>query len=165
MTERPLTGSAAHHDDSSRAAVAEALEQLTLLSVRHLIDRDISMTAASTLGRLDREGPARLTSLAADEGVSQPSMTQLVQRLERQALVSRVGDPGDGRAILVAITDAGHRLLNHRRQARAVRLADLLATLPPEDEQALAAALHAALPAIRRLTENAMTSSPRQPPP
>ncbi|MEU1802933.1 MarR family transcriptional regulator [Streptomyces sp. NPDC019937] len=139
----------------AREEVAEALERLALLAVRHLATRDISFTAASTLGRLDREGPARLTALAADEGVSQPSMTQLIQRLERQDLVTRVDDPHDGRVVLVAVTDGGRALLAERRRDRTARLAGLLATLPPEDEQALATAVRAAAPALQRLATGA----------
>src|SRR5690348_9275886 len=119
---------------------AAFLEQLAVLAVRHLTPRDISFTTASTLGRLARGGPARLTALATDEGVSQPSMTQLVQRLERQGLVRRTSDPADRRVVLVAVTDAGRELLADRRQARTERLAALLAALPDEDRQALAAA-------------------------
>ncbi|WP_079151876.1 MarR family winged helix-turn-helix transcriptional regulator [Streptomyces sp. RTd22] len=148
--ETPETESAA-----AREEVAEALERLAFLAVRHLASRDISFTAASTLGRLDREGPARLTALAADEGVAQPSMTQLIQRLERQDLVTRVDDPHDGRVVLVAITDGGRALLAERRRDRTARLAGLLATLPPEDEQALATAVRAAAPALQRLATGA----------
>ncbi|MBI0377594.1 MarR family transcriptional regulator [Streptomyces albiflaviniger] len=140
---------------ATREEAAEALEQLAFLAVRHLTNRDISFTAASTLGRLSREGPSRLTALAADEGVTQPSMTQLIQRLERQGLVTRVDDPHDGRVVLVAITDAGRELLAERRRGRTNRLAELLATLPPEDEQALATAVRAATPAFQRLVESA----------
>ncbi|WP_377273989.1 MarR family winged helix-turn-helix transcriptional regulator [Peterkaempfera sp. SMS 1(5)a] len=111
----------------------------------------MSFTTASTLGRLARGGPARLTALAADEGVSQPSMTQLVQRLERQGLVRRTSDPADGRVVLVAVTDAGRELLADRRRARTERLAALLAALPAEDREALAAAAAGALPALERL--------------
>ncbi|MEU5272385.1 MarR family transcriptional regulator [Streptomyces hygroscopicus] len=140
---------------ATREEVAEALEQLAFLAVRHLTNRDISFTAASTLGRLSREGPSRLTALAADEGVTQPSMTQLIQRLERQGLVTRVDDPHDGRVVLVAITDAGRELLAERRRGRTDRLAELLATLSPEDQEALATAVRAATPAFQRLVENA----------
>ncbi|MFI0819339.1 MarR family winged helix-turn-helix transcriptional regulator [Streptomyces sp. NPDC021098] len=149
--------------DAAREEVAEALERLAFLAVRHLASRDISFTAASTLGRLDREGPARLTALAGDEGVSQPSMTQLIQRLERQALVTRVDDPQDRRVVLVAITDGGRALLAERRRDRTARLAGLLATLPPEDEQALAAAVRAAAPALQRLATGAGRTA-RKPP-
>ena len=37
-------------------------------------------------------------------------MTQLVGRMEREGLVVRLIDPEDGRATLVAITDAGRAL-------------------------------------------------------
>ena len=68
---------------------------------------DISLTAASTLRRLEREGPRRLTELAAAEGVTQPAMTQLVTRLEKEGLAARGSDPADGRVVVVSITEAG----------------------------------------------------------
>jgi DNA-binding MarR family transcriptional regulator len=149
---RTDTGGSAGPRAAARSEVAAGLEELTRFAVRRTgTPRDISFTTASTLSRLEHEGPRRLTSLAADEGVAQPSMTQLVQRLERQGLVERNRDPGDKRVVWVAITDAGRRLLADRRVARAEELAALLATLPPEDEAALAAAVLAALPVIRRL--------------
>jgi DNA-binding MarR family transcriptional regulator len=53
----------------------------------------LSLTAAATLARLQRNGPARLTELAAAEGVSQPSMTALIARLADRGLVHRAADP------------------------------------------------------------------------
>ena len=59
--------------------IAGALAEVAGVVVRSLTDRrGMSFTTASTLGRLEREGPVRLTALAAAEGVAQPSMTQLV---------------------------------------------------------------------------------------
>jgi DNA-binding MarR family transcriptional regulator len=113
----------------------------------------MSFTAASTLARLEHEGPVRLTALAVAEGVAQPSMTQLVQRLERQGLARRVGDPDDGRVTLVAITDAGRHELAERRRMRDSHLADLLAALPAEEQQALGAAMRTALPLVQRMLE------------
>lgn len=131
---------------------ARALAEVASAVVRTLTGRrDMSFTTASTLARLEREGPVRLTALAAAEGVTQPSMTQLVQRLERQGLVERVEDPGDGRVTLVTVTDAGRALLAERRRARDARLADLLVCLPEEDQQALGAALRTALPLVQRM--------------
>lgn len=113
--------------------------------------RDLSFTAASTLARLEREGPVRLTLLAAAEGVAQPSMTQLVQRLERQDLVMRVDDAVDGRVTLIAVTDAGREVLAARRRSRDTRLADLMAGLPDDDQRALAEAMRVVAPLVRRM--------------
>lgn len=146
-TKTPVT------DAETRAAVAAGLDELAHLAVRHAATpREISFTAASTLSRLERDGARRLTSLAVDEGVAQPSMTQLIQRLEQQGLVERNRDAEDRRVVRVAITRAGRELLAERRRARAADMAGLIATLDPEEEAALSAAVLAALPVIRRLT-------------
>jgi DNA-binding MarR family transcriptional regulator len=140
----------------SRENVAEGLEQAAILTLRHLSDRTgMGLTANLTLGTLDREGPARVTALAAAASIRQPAMTELVQRLHRQNLVTRVDDPGDGRAALVTITDAGRALLDDERRDRRERLAELLATLPADDEITLTLAMHVALPIIRRLIDDA----------
>jgi DNA-binding MarR family transcriptional regulator len=122
---------------------------------RHVTTRGaLSLTASKALETLDREGPVRLTALAA-AGISQPSMTELVHRLERQGLAIRVDDPEDGRAALVDITDIGRALLDDRRRDRRDRLAELLTALSPEEEATLTLAAHVALPIIRRLIHNA----------
>jgi DNA-binding MarR family transcriptional regulator len=112
----------------------------------------MSMTAAATLATIERNGPSRLTLLAAREGVTQPAMTQLISRLEDSGLVRREADPADGRVVLVALTDAGRASLAQRRAGRAGRLAVVLAQLSAEDRAALAAALPAlaALAAVPR---------------
>jgi DNA-binding MarR family transcriptional regulator len=93
--------------------------------------------------------------LAAAASIRQPAMTELVQRLERQSLVTRVDDPEDGRAALVTITNAGRALLDDQRRDRRDRLAELLTALPADDEVTLTLAMHVALPIIRRLIDDA----------
>lgn len=107
------------------------------------------------LNRLVHEGPARLTTLACLEGISQPAMTQMIQRLERQGWVERSSDPDDGRAAVVTLADHGRAKLDERRDVRRGRLADLLETLSSEDEFSLSLAAQVALPILRRLNANA----------
>jgi DNA-binding MarR family transcriptional regulator len=135
------------------AEVAAGLERLLSL-IRWLSPPGLSLTAAATLTTLERSGPRRLTTLAADEGVTQPAMTQLVGRLEASGFVERCADPDDGRAVRVQLTDAGRDLVARRRAARAERLSGLLAALSPADQVALGAALPAinALASARRDT-------------
>jgi DNA-binding MarR family transcriptional regulator len=147
----------------SREDVAEGLEQAAILMVRHLSVRaGLGLTASVALSTLDREGPARVTTLAAAGSIGQPTMTELVQRLERQGLVTRVEDPADGRAALVTITDTGRALLDDQRRERHERLAEMLAALPDEDEATLALTMRVALPIIGRLIRNATNPAPGQ---
>ncbi|SEO45627.1 MarR family winged helix-turn-helix transcriptional regulator [Amycolatopsis saalfeldensis] len=136
--------------------LAGAFDEVFRLVIRHLTEHGgLTFTAVMCLGRLEREGPVRLTALGAAEGVSQPSMSQLVQRLERQGLVARIRDPEDGRASLIEISDAGRALVASRLRDRHDRLAELLATLAPEDEASLRSAMRVAGPIVRRLIETA----------
>ncbi|MFE3682194.1 MarR family winged helix-turn-helix transcriptional regulator [Streptomyces sp. NPDC059095] len=141
-------------NDPEQGVIAEAFDEVMRLVIRHLTDyRGLTFTTIMFLGTLDRDGPSRLTSLGAAEGISQPSASQLVQRLERQGLVVRSKDPQDGRVSLIAISEAGRALLADRLRDRHDRLADLLTTLSPEDDATLRSAMRAAGPIVRRLID------------
>jgi DNA-binding MarR family transcriptional regulator len=152
--DKPLT------DDDVSECVGDLLDQALDLTARFLTDRaDLSASAAFVLNRVCREGPIRLTTLATKEGVSQPSMTQLIQRLERQDLVTRLADPEDGRAALIGITAHGQALLDDRKRVRRDRLKALLASLTTEEECGLWLSAQVAYPVLCRLTANADCSS------
>jgi DNA-binding MarR family transcriptional regulator len=112
-----------------------------------------SLSSNSVLGRLHREGPARISVLAAESGLSQPAMTELVGRLEREGLVTRLSDPTDGRATLVHITPSGStRLAQRVRQVRD-RVVELLEMLPADDQATLHLAMRVASPLIQQLIQ------------
>ncbi|MEY2524348.1 MAG: hypothetical protein QOJ66_2913, partial [Ilumatobacteraceae bacterium] len=75
-------------DATDGEQIAADLISAAVLVVRHLICGQ-SLTSARVLAQLDDCGPARISALAAAGGVSQPSMTELVGRLEREDLVAR----------------------------------------------------------------------------
>lgn len=134
---------------TENALVAFGLERL-YEGLRRLTPREgLSLTAASTLKRLAKAGPHRLSDLHVAEGVTQPAMTQLVTRLEREGLAERGGDPADGRVVLVSITDAGRAVVERRRASYAAALGGVLDELPAEDREAIIAAL----PAMERLCD------------
>ena len=148
--ETPDEGSAPtdQPEPAAGAAAGEALYGLVSATVRRG-PREMSLTSLSTLATLDRSGPRRVTDLAFIEGVAQPSMTALVTVLERSGLVERRSDPADKRVALVALTPAGADLIRARRRSGAEALVQLIDKLPADE----AAALAAAVPALRRLRE------------
>jgi DNA-binding MarR family transcriptional regulator len=121
--------------------LAAALERLVSTWRRLAVPGELSSTAAFTLARLSRDGPCRLTELAAHEKVSQPAMTQLVSRLESQGRAARCSDPGDARVVKGAVTAQGEELNARRRAARAARFAEFFAMLPAQHQTALTHAL------------------------
>jgi DNA-binding MarR family transcriptional regulator len=135
---------------SDEEQVAAALDAATSFVVRQLAGQgEVSLTAATTLSTLNRKGACRLTELAQLQGVSQPSMTSLVGRLEKQGFAARATDPSDGRISLISVTDAGREVLDRRRQGRLAFFCSLLDGLSPEDREALTRAT----PALHKLTD------------
>jgi DNA-binding MarR family transcriptional regulator len=129
-------------------ALGQALQALAASSIRRR-NRALSLTAAATLSTLERTGPRRLTDLAVNEEVSQPSMTILVNQLVDKGLAERSRDVADARVVLVSITPAGREHLRDLRRAGAADLAALIDKLPDDE----AAALDEALPALQLLVE------------
>jgi DNA-binding MarR family transcriptional regulator len=72
----------------------------------------------AVLGRLDREGPASISDLAAADRMRPQSMAQTVRDLEEAGLVSRRPDPTDGRRSFVELTPAGLETLQTTRAQR-----------------------------------------------
>jgi DNA-binding MarR family transcriptional regulator len=82
-------------------------------------------------------GPRRITELAATEVLAQPTVTQLVDRLQQRGLVQRDRDAIDRRVVLVSITDAGRAELEQTRAEYRVQLRAAAADLPDADVDAL----------------------------
>lgn len=104
---------------------------------------ELSLGLISALATIGKEGPIRLADLAARERISAPSATRIVAELEAQGLVTRTADPADGRAQLVAVSDAGQAMIVEARSARVALLAELLERIDPAARQAIADALPA----------------------
>ncbi len=110
--------------------------------------RELSRTEAGLLGTL-ADGPRRITELAETEALAQPTVTQLVDRLQARGLVERARSAEDGRVVLVTLSTAGRaQLAATRAQIRAL-LRELAAELSDEELSGLAAASET----LGRLTE------------
>jgi DNA-binding MarR family transcriptional regulator len=134
--------------------IAEVLHAAAVLLVRH-VSYGQSLTSSVVLARLDDCGPARISVLAAASGVSQPSMTELVGRLEREGLATRFSDPEDGRVTLVHITASGRAQRSRLQRSVHDRVVELLEALSVEDQATLSLAMRVASPLIDQLTQAA----------
>jgi DNA-binding MarR family transcriptional regulator len=136
-------------DDLDIDVLTKTIENFNRFYIRLPTLQKLSFTTLSVLDTLAFRGPTRLTELAKTEQISQPGLTQLVTRLERDGLVERRPDPTDGRAVLIHITEDGRQIGQARHDDRARHLLPLIAQLTPEERRAIAGAL----PALSRLTE------------
>lgn len=130
MTTRKRTSPAREVD-----AVADHLQAATILLSRRLRVEDeargLSPPRLSALSVLSTTGPMRLGELALAEAVEPPTMTRLIDALERDGLVARGRDPHDARAVQVRVTASGTRALADGRARRGRALAGGLRALSP----------------------------------
>jgi len=105
-------------------------------------DDELTLSQTSALARLDREGPATASELAAGEGIRPQSMFTIIGALQERGLVAREPDPHDGRRIVVSVTATGREGLHGARTEKARRLTAAVADeLTPSEQRQLAAAL------------------------
>ena len=123
-----------------------ALVELSALLRRAILPPQLSLTQARTLLTLDSCGPQRVTSLAEEAQVTQPTMSALVIGMERLGWVRRDAAGGtDRRVVAVCLTEGGEHVVRDLEAARTRALLADLNALPERDRAALAAAL----PALR----------------
>ena len=141
-------------DTPTADEVAAALRVATGSLYRRLkqspLDGEATLAETTTLGRLERGGPATSSDLARADRVSPQSMGVTVAALEERGLIERSRDPRDGRRVVLLITEAGRRVVHDKRGARTALIAAALRDGFTDAELDL---LLTAAPLIQRLAE------------
>ena len=127
--------------EDRRREVADRLHSAAIHLLRRVrrVDEATGLSAArlSALSVVVFGGPTTLGGLARAEQVTAPTMSKLVDALEREGLVTRGADERDGRAVLVRPTGEGERILAEGRRRRIDELAGLFRDLSPDELELL----------------------------
>jgi len=132
-------------DPDSVAGLADRLHSVAIRLLRRARREDAAMglppAQASVLSVLVFGGARTLSALADVEQVKAPTMTRIVDALERAGLAQRQPDADDRRKLSIAATTAGVRLMQQGRSRRVKALAHLLADLDRNERATLDAAI------------------------
>jgi DNA-binding MarR family transcriptional regulator len=109
----------------------------------------LTPTQISLLLNVARQGPIRLSDLAAAEAINPTQLSRSVAHLVDIGAVERASDQGDRRAAWVKPTAAGRRLAEKIRRERTDALNVALADLAPEERRRI----EHAVPALEQLAE------------
>jgi len=129
-----------------RRVVLRLARQLNAASV----GEGLTPTQASVLGIVTNRGPLGLTELTEIEGLNPTMLSRVVGKLDSFGLIRRLRDPDDFRAARVEVTPEGRQAYQRIAAERAAILSERVAGLPPEQADALVAAL----PALENLAED-----------
>ena len=103
-------------------------------------------------------GEPRISDIAAADRISQPTATNLVQKLEERGWVARTPDPSDARAVRIQITDAGRAAQLEFRRAAAEALTPRLERLGADQVTALVDGVDA----LTAVLEHGQTTSEKE---
>ena len=140
--------------DGLVAAAEQHLRAVATL-VRHhgraILERfDITPPQFDALLVLMRHPDLTMGELCQHLYLASSTVTDLVDRLERQQLVQRVRDPDDRRVIRLRLLPRARELMDAVLEARRAYLARVLAHLEPADRQGLLRSLERLVEAMRR---------------
>ncbi|CAH2713098.1 hypothetical protein BACCIP111895_00231 [Neobacillus rhizosphaerae] len=123
----------------------ESLEMIELeLSI--LIRRSTSISSNRKIGNLDRaaylllrriasKGAAGVKVLAGEFKLDVSTISRQAAALEQKGYLYRIPDPLDGRAYTLQITELGTMELNEFKQARLVKIKEMLKDWPDEERK------------------------------
>lgn len=147
QTIPPDTGRASALAVEIHAAVRKLKQKLRGFAGRG----DLTQSQVAVLLRLERDGPATVSSLARAEGMRPQSMSAVVGPLQEEGLLSGAPDPNDGRQTLMSLTPKCRKWIQDSRAARQDWLTTVISQKLSEREQEK---LRAALELLTRLVED-----------
>jgi DNA-binding MarR family transcriptional regulator len=104
---------------------------------------DFTSSQIAVILRLEKDGPATVSSLARAEGMRPQSMSAVIAPLEELGFVAGAADPNDGRKTLMLLTEACKKRIEDGRAARQDWLAQTIQQkLSPQEQTKLSSALH-----------------------
>lgn len=122
---------------ASRALVAVAARSLDGLA------EDVTLAQYRMLVELAARGAQRVAELATVLGVESSTVTRMCDRLVRKHLVHRRRASHDRRAVRVALTSEGRRLVGEVSRRRREEISAIIQRMAPRDRGAVQRALRA----------------------
>ncbi len=93
----------------------------------------VDRSTVMLLKTLVHQGPSRSSALAAAIHSDPSTVSRQIAAMVRDGLVERMADPEDGRASVLAPTEAGKALLEEQRRRLGLALARVVQQWAPED--------------------------------
>ena len=121
----------------------QAFRDLFPIVPKQWLRLDLTMPQLKVILLLFTGGPARMSVIASDLGVSLATATGVVDRLVQRGLVAREGDPEDRRVVLCRLSEKGEELMGGLWQVSREQLRGLMRVLAPQQVELITKALEA----------------------
>lgn len=138
--------------DEQRALINELIDlQYQLMhtlqhsAIPEWIELDLTMAQLKTAFVVAQRGPLTVNAIAEILGVTQPTVSHLVERLVQVDIVERIADADDRRRTLVQLSPYGATLVERLHQGQRGHMYARLSRIAPDDLRALLQGIKAIL--------------------
>jgi len=129
--------------------------RLEALGLRHapLKEADLSMPQFLLLVSIGRKPGIRVHEVAENLGVTTPTVSVALRKLEKEGWLRRESDPDDGRAARLHLTDKAQGLAERARDFRRKRIDEFMNALTGEEQGQLLGLLEKAISHLEQTGE------------
>ena len=145
--------------DEILKARSTVFQATSALAAPAWIDLELTMSQVKGLRTLAHHTPATITQIADVLKISQPTASQLVDRLVQGGLAQRTEDPTDRRRMLVRLSKKGHQLNERLRGVWRTRFRHWLERMNTDELEAL----HRGYDALARIVSAGNSGDPSPP--
>lgn len=96
---------------------------------------EVPPSQALALAYIYEKGPCHAGDLSRAMHIAAPTVSGIVDRLEKNGYLKRLPDKDDRRAVTVSLTLKGEKIVHKLRQSIMERWMIILKTVPPEDQE------------------------------
>lgn len=151
MTTGPAEPATAEPATTMGSAATAGRLRLAMVGLNRKLRKDwpddLTPSRLSALATIAAGEPLSVGELAKRMAVSTPTVSHIVDALDKLGLIDRLQDPNDRRICRLTASEAGTGLLEELTRRTTGRLAEHIHRLPPAQRSAL----EAALPALEAL--------------
>lgn len=122
--------------------LADLVARYSIIERFHFIQESgLSQSQMMSLFHLNHNPDITLSALANYLGISNPAVSQLIEKLVRSELVIRIDNPSDRRRKLLELTDDGKKMVSQAKIAHHQWIQSLAETIEPEEIPAIEKAI------------------------
>lgn len=130
----------------------ELMRRFDLLSGSK-VQEDISYGQYKVISVIHGQGPISIGNLGRLVGSAQSTTSEMVARLTKAGLVTKVRGPYDGRVVMVELTDQGRQLMKRRRKRVRESYQGLFSKLGKSEQETFVNSLRKLEELLRKATD------------
>ena len=135
-----------------RSNFRQLIHELIIFNNRIIRKEGLAMAQMVILKHLQYDSPKSVSSIAISLGVSKPTVTGIMNTLEKDGYIARNRDGADRREVIISLTDKSRKLFDSLESQGGYLMDELFSSIPQQDIENFSNAMKIVIGKIREKT-------------